>query len=347
MKVSRVDSAVGSILEVELQDGEEAVVVSDTHLGLRFRGRSLSRYEDFAEFLAKYCRDEKVSLVVLLGDIFEFWNASVGDIVRSAYDPVKELAKADKTIVYVAGNHDRIIANLRLESRRGRGDLYVVPDFFILKVGGRRFLLLHGHQLDTLFLRVKSLWKLQSYIYVLSESLFYLPGPLEWVFAGLSTLILLLILATFGVSSLSGELLLGLAAFFLLSPMIILSWRKLQDKVWYGLIQGLAARVFRSRLRGKSLSNIAVSKPLHALLDMLESVPEIGRVDGVILGHTHVPELLVENSRIFANSGSWVENGVNDCCTFVRLSSRLIELGKWEGGVAKTLRTAELPAEQL
>ncbi len=341
MKVEEVDSEVGRFLEVELEDGEEAVVVSDVHLGLKLRGKELSKHREFAEFLSRYCSDERVKLIVLLGDIFEFWNARVGDIVRNAYDPLKELAKSDKNVVYVAGNHDRLVASLRLESNRGRGDLYIVPDFFVLKVGGKRFLLLHGHQLDTLFLRVKGLWKLQSYIYILSESLLSLPGPLEWIFAGLATLILLLIIKTFSVSTLSGEILLILAAFFLLSPLAILSWRRLQDKVWYSLVEGVGVKLFKSRLRGKSLSHIAVSRPLHALVEMLESVPAVGRVDGVILGHTHVPELLLENTRLLANAGSWVENGENDCCTFVRVSSKAVTLGKWEGNGVRVLGSVD------
>ncbi|QOJ79219.1 UDP-2,3-diacylglucosamine diphosphatase [Infirmifilum lucidum] len=337
MRVKRVDSEVGSFLEVELGDGEEAVVVSDVHLGLRLRNRELSKHGEFADFLSSYCSDEKVKLVVLLGDIFEFWNARVGDIVRNAYYPVKALAKVDKDVVYVAGNHDRLVASLRLESSRGRGDLYIVPDFFVLKVNGKKFLLLHGHQLDTLFLRVKSLWKVQSYIYILSESFLSLPGPLEWFFAGLATLILLLIIGALGVSTLTGEILLVLAAFFLLSPLAILSWRKLQDKIWYGIVEGIGVKLLKSRLRGKSLSHIAVSKPLRAIVNVLESVPEVGRVDGVILGHTHVPELLLENSRLLANTGSWVENGENDYCTFVRVSSRAVTLGKWEGNGVRVL----------
>ncbi|MEZ0345786.1 MAG: UDP-2,3-diacylglucosamine diphosphatase, partial [Infirmifilum sp.] len=306
MRIRKVESEVARTLEVELSDDEEAVIISDTHLGLRYRGRELSRSEELADFLENVSRDSRVKLLVLLGDIFEFWSAGVGDIIRSSYDPMKVLAASDKTVVYVAGNHDRIVSHLQLESRRGRGDLYAVPDFLILKAGGKKYLLLHGHQLDTLFTHVKGLWKLQSYVYILTEPLFSLPGPSEWILAAISTLVLASILATVKASTLSEEIILTLAALFLATPLLLLSWRKLQDRLWYGFIQRIAYRMSKSRLRGKSLENLSVSKPLKHLTRMLETLPEIGKIDGVIIGHTHVPELIVENNRVYANPGAWV-----------------------------------------
>ncbi|MEZ0346487.1 MAG: hypothetical protein ABWK01_08040, partial [Infirmifilum sp.] len=83
-------------------------------------------------------------------------------------------------------------------------------------------------------------------------------------------------------------------------------------------------------------------KPLKHLTRMLETLPEIGKIDGVIIGHTHVPELIVENNRVYANPGAWVENSHKDICTFIRISNNHITLGKWENSQAITLNQATL-----
>ncbi|MGB9709057.1 UDP-2,3-diacylglucosamine diphosphatase [Infirmifilum uzonense] len=343
MRIGWLESEIGKILEVELTEAEEAIAISDTHLGLKYKGRELSKSRELSEFLEKILGDNNVKLIVLLGDIFDFWSAKVGDIIRSAYDPVKVLVGSDKTIIYVAGNHDRIVSWIKLESSRGKGDIYTVPDFFILNVGGRKYLLLHGHQLDALFTRFKGLWKIQSYVYILSESLFSLPGPSEWMLAALSAGSFAFLLASITANNVLQEFILFLVSILLLSPLLVMLWRKLQDRIWYGLLEELNMKLSKSRLRGKSLRHLSVSKPLNRFLRSLESIPQIGRIDGVVLGHTHVPELLVEEGRVYANTGSWIENGHNSTCTFVRITSHMITLGKWENGRETKIHEASLP----
>lgn len=318
---------------------EEVLVFSDVHFGLRFNGRELSLHEELAEFLESVLEGgEHPRLVVLLGDIFELWSASLRDVFSDAFDSLRLLSRLDSTIVFVPGNHDRVTTRLHLESLRGGGGFVIAPEIVLLDIDGKKVLLFHGHQLDGLFLAVKGLWKLQSYVYIFSESLMSLPGPLEWVFAAVAATTVLLLMVLIQATSLLMEAAIVLSALILLSPMVILLWRKAQDKIWYGFVQPLASRLLKSRLRGKSLQSLAVSKPLRRLIGFLESFPSVGKLDLVVFGHTHVPEYLAEGGRLILNTGSWVRSNSStgvDNKTYVRIKNGKVVLAKWEGSEIK------------
>uniref|UniRef100_A0A7J3X927 UDP-2,3-diacylglucosamine diphosphatase n=1 Tax=Thermofilum pendens TaxID=2269 RepID=A0A7J3X927_THEPE len=336
-----VDLAGLQVPLISLEEGEEAVVLSDTHLGLRLGDRVKDKHEELAAFISRMRRDPRVKLFILLGDIFELWSAPLKDVVTSSYEPLRELARSDATVVFVAGNHDRVLAGLRLMSARGAGDVLVAPELLLLDAGGKRVLLFHGHQLDAAFLITKSLWKAQSYVYMLSEALSALPGNLEWVLALLSLFLLVLLFTLVNATTPLVEFVLLLAAIFLVSPPLVLVWRRVQDRVWYSLIQPIAYRLSRGRLRGKSVRTLAVSKPLAKLVSLVEEL--MGRVDVVVFGHTHIPELIVENRRVVANSGSWIENdGQTPSCTYVRISSKEVKLARWSEGAEVVLGEALL-----
>jgi len=321
---------------VHLAKDENAIVFSDVHFGLRYGGRTLSLHEDLSNFLDHLNDEDKTRLLVLLGDIFELWSGSLRDVFQDALNPLRLIARLSSSVIFVPGNHDRISARMYFPGSRWAGEIYVTPDILLLDVEGKKVLLFHGHQLDNLFLLTKGLWRVQSYIYLFSEMLFALPGPLEWFFAALATLTVLLLLFLFHATSLLMEATIILASIILFSPLIILLWRDLQDKVWYGFVQKIGPRLFKSRLRGKSIESLAVSKPLKKLVSFLESYPEIGRVDVVIFGHTHVPGFLVSNGKVFINTGSWVKNSYNsdngvENKTYVRIEGGKVRLCKWDG----------------
>jgi UDP-2,3-diacylglucosamine pyrophosphatase LpxH len=320
---------------IHLGSHEEAVVFSDTHFGLNYGGEELSLHEELSNFLEWLSSDGGPSLLVLLGDIFEFWSASLRDVFLDAFNPLRLIARLNSSVVFVSGNHDRIPSRIHFPGSRWAGEFHTTPDILLLDIDGRKVLLFHGHQLDSLFIAVKGLWRVQSYVYLFSEMLFALPGPLEWFFAGLATLTVLLLLFLFQATSLLMEATIILASIILFSPLIILLWRDLQDKVWYGIVQKIGPKLFKSRLRGKSIESLAVSKPLRKLVSFLESYPEIGRVDLVIFGHTHVPGYLVSNGKVFINTGSWVrnsydsDNGVENK-TYARIGGGKVRLCRWD-----------------
>jgi UDP-2,3-diacylglucosamine pyrophosphatase LpxH len=322
---------------ISLEEGEEAVVVSDLHLGLRYGNRFLAKFREFEEFL-KHLAARKPALLVLLGDVLELWSAKASEVFAAAYAPLRALAKLDCRVLYVAGNHDRIVAHLGRKRFFERDNLLVAPEYAVLECGGRRGLLFHGHQLDWKFVKLRWLWRLEPYVYLLSETLYALPWASEWVVAlGYVALLPAVMAATNGAPP-PLRLAAAASALLLSAPLIVLFWRAVQDRFWYGLVQPLA----RSRLRGKSLASPAVSRPLSNLLSLIEA-NGFGKVDFVVFGHTHVPELARgEGGRLIANCGSWVEEPGRPCCTFVRISSGRVELGRWTGSGEEVLAAEAL-----
>ncbi|RLE93781.1 MAG: hypothetical protein DRN04_05955 [Thermoprotei archaeon] len=336
LKVESAELNGKTVLKIVLEEGEEAIIISDTHFGLRIKGNYATSYRQLAK-LAEYIREKgkQIKLVVLLGDIFDFWQADASDLMNSSYEFIRELMKLDATIVYAAGNHDRIVAKIALRS--SKGDIYVVPDFFLLKSGGKTFLLIHGHQFDRLFLATKGLWKIQSYIYTLSEALLALPGPLEWGIAILSALSTVTLVYVTPPLPHPLDLIFYYASAVLILPLIILVWRTLQSKFWYLLIKPLSASVLKGRTRGKTLGQLIKKKSFVKYIEFYKSI--INPLDGIIFGHTHVPGVIKWNNLLIANTGSWIREKEVLCNTFIKISNGEIKLYQWKQGKAKNIAT--------
>ncbi len=327
MEVERTVMHGIQTLVARLEEGEEALVVSDTHFGLKVRGVVETDYRGLTEALDRVASEGRVKLVVLLGDIFELWTGGVGDILSTSYDFLRRLAGLDVTIIYVSGNHDRVVSNLALKSETGLGDLYVVPDFFVLEVGGERLVLLHGHQFDGLFSATKGLWKIQSYIYALSEALIALPGPLEWLLAFLSAALVFVIFSVAYTPDVPSLAALYAAAIFLLAPLIILVWRELQSRIWYLLVIPLSG-IMRGRSRGKSIQALAKKRSFTNTLRLLQEIT--GGFQGIVFGHTHVPGIDRVGGVLAVNTGSWVlEEETHD--TFLIIGDGGLRLYQWVG----------------
>lgn len=317
---------------VKLERGEEAIVISDVHFGLKHRGRFLTRFEELERFF-KQLAERPPSLLVLLGDIFELWSARVSEVLSTAIAPLKRLAELNTLIAYVAGNHDRVIAHLSRKGFFASENVLIAPELVVLECGGKRGLLLHGHQLDWRFTRLKGLWRAEPYIYVLSESLSALPWSLEWVLAASYAAVTPLLLYLTEGAPIAYRAFATTSVLLLTAPLLVLLLRNAQGRLWYSLVQPLASRLSRSRLRGRAFE--AVGGSLSRLLSELEA-GGLGRIDFVVFGHTHVPELAVNGEgRVIANSGSWVSEPGSLSCTFVRIDGIKIELAQWSGGEAK------------
>ena len=322
---------------ISLEEGEEAVVVSDLHLGLRYRDRFLTKFREFEEFLKRLV-SRGPTLLVLLGDVLELWSAKASEVFATAYAPFRVLAKLDSKVLYVVGNHDRIVAHLNKKGLFENENLVVAPEYVVIECKGKRGLFFHGHQLDWKFVKLKWLWRLEPYVYLLSEVLYALPWASEWVVAiGYIALLPTVMLVTRG-APLPLRMAAALSAMLLSAPLIVLFWRAIQDKFWYGIVHPLT----RSRLRGKGLASPAVSRALSNLLSLIEA-NGFGRVDFAVFGHTHVPELTRDREgRLIANSGSWVEEPGKPCCTFVRISGGRVMLERWAGSSEEVLAVEPL-----
>lgn len=93
-----------------------ALVISDTHFGA-WTGRDLLREDFFLERLEPEL--EGIDELIVLGDLFDFLFASVGEAVDAA-DGLLGLFAAKlrgKRLVFVAGNHDHHLVHRDLENR--------------------------------------------------------------------------------------------------------------------------------------------------------------------------------------------------------------------------------------
>lgn len=322
---------------ISLEKGEEAIIVSDTHFGLKYKEKFMSKFKEFEKFLKSFTDTKRPALLVLLGDIFEFWTARASEILFSALSPLRQLVKLDSNIVYVVGNHDRIAAHLNKGGVLEGEKLIIAPDYVVLECGGKRGLLFHGHQLDWKFIKLRWIWRVETYIYLLSETLSVLPWALEWILAlGYITILPLLLYLTEG-APLTYRAFTLISALLLLAPIIVLLWRAVQDNVWYGVVQPLSYRLSKGRLRGKTIASGQVRKALENLLSLVES-NGLGRMDFVIFGHTHVPGLIKdENGKIIANTGGWVEGLEGSSCSFLKVSDEGITLSRWNGSQEEIL----------
>ena len=115
-------------------------VISDSHFGLE-----LDDYPDkrrrklFFEFLDKISKDS--DLLVLLGDIFDFWFEYGHVIPKIYFDILRNLSKfaQDHRVVFIGGNHDMWADGFFKEM-----GIEVYPCDFELEIEEKRVFLAHG-----------------------------------------------------------------------------------------------------------------------------------------------------------------------------------------------------------
>jgi UDP-2,3-diacylglucosamine pyrophosphatase LpxH len=118
-----------------------AVFISDVHLG--FKG---CRAAELLDFL----RRVELEQLYLVGDIFDlwalkrrfYWPDAHNDVLRAIVDKSRHGVR----VVYVPGNHDR---NLREYEGWVLGRIEVVREAVHETADGRRFLVLHGDEFDS------------------------------------------------------------------------------------------------------------------------------------------------------------------------------------------------------
>lgn len=124
-------------------------VISDLHMGDNGRRDHLAVHdrEKLLHRFLDYVEAENGELVIL-GDLFEFCRCNLGKVLvnrKSLLDRFTEMG-----VTYVVGNHDVELAPLI------GADMLRHPFFnnmthpFTRKIGGRKFMFMHGHELDPL-----------------------------------------------------------------------------------------------------------------------------------------------------------------------------------------------------
>jgi len=124
------------------------VWVSDLHLGTRS-----SNTTAFLDFL----RDYEIGTLYIVGDLIDVWQLRRGVYWPQQHNDViqKLLRKARKgtRVIYIPGNHDEFVSGFCGDY----GNITIQRHAIHRTANGRRLLVIHGHELDTVVQNVRSL----------------------------------------------------------------------------------------------------------------------------------------------------------------------------------------------
>ena len=122
------------------------VWISDVHLGTRSSN---------AGSLLDFHRDFEFETLYIVGDLIDVWQLRRGVYWPQQHNDViqKVLRKARKgtRIIYIPGNHDEFVSGFYGEY----GNIAIQQQAIHTTVDGRRMLIIHGHELDTVVQNIK------------------------------------------------------------------------------------------------------------------------------------------------------------------------------------------------
>jgi UDP-2,3-diacylglucosamine pyrophosphatase LpxH len=123
-----------------------AAWISDVHLGTRTSN---------AEALLQFLRDYDCERLYVVGDLIDIWQLRRGRFWPQQHNDViqKILRKARKgvPVVYIPGNHDEFVSTFA----GTYGNISIQNHAIHVTADGRRILVIHGHELDTVVQNVK------------------------------------------------------------------------------------------------------------------------------------------------------------------------------------------------
>jgi predicted phosphodiesterase len=314
-------------------DDKSVIVVSDLHLGLEGQQNVNKDFSDFLEYLGKlkpkgapgehltvsidgkmrelYAPDK----FVLLGDIVDLWsprNNSYSSALEDSFPLISSLLGFPAKIVYVAGNHDEEIAEIKGCFPKGSPTrVKINQDHYPdnppdkkgnnqctgIKIGDLRYFFLHGQQFDMMF---NTAGILQDYPGWVSKNymLFREHPVLKWgcrLLCGVSFVYIL--------ASIIWSLTLPFeeAAYFILGLTLIITLFTIEPTSFRALWDFL-----NRRIKAKTAT-------IETIIEEGFWKPEAGNnllADVVVFGHTHVADdskdrYLSEYHKRFINSGAW------------------------------------------
>ena len=120
--------------------------ISDVHLGTRGAN---------AAALLEFLRDYEFETLYVVGDLIDIWQLRRGIYWPQQHNDViqKILRKSRKgtRVVYIPGNHDEMVNQFD----GAYGNITIEPQVIHETADGRRILVMHGHELDTVVQNVK------------------------------------------------------------------------------------------------------------------------------------------------------------------------------------------------
>lgn len=134
-----------------------SVFISDVHLG--FKGCS-------AEFLLDFLHSFEAETIYLVGDIIDLWSLKKSFFWPQAHNNVIRTllgkAKNGARVIYIPGNHD---SAFREYDGMQFGNVHIVREAIHQTADGRRFLVLHGDEFDSVIKASPMLESLGSHAY--------------------------------------------------------------------------------------------------------------------------------------------------------------------------------------
>lgn len=321
---------------------EPVIVVSDVHLG----GKG-SNYQDFWDFLdwltslpatgkTFTCDGDEVTIrkpgtIVLLGDILELWDPREDDrnyVAKDALTPLSILNELDCNIIYVIGNHDEDVFEIRKIWKakgvkfpyQGKGTFKIVFRSYPervkgtkrvegVKIGQKRYAFLHGHQFD----RFQVFYKISRFLKVRFD-------PIDWH----QDLANVSFTKNVGLKKNRGSLLFGLLLILYILGYVF--WFKdAEIGSGWGIFWVIISAFFVVTILPKVVTWLnteiwrrntgKIVPKCKPVKDVIEEryVPEKGKhidADVIVFGHTHYPGYYTKKSdekkKVFINTGCWV-----------------------------------------
>ncbi len=120
--------------------------ISDVHLGTR---------GSQAEALLDFLRDHEFQTLYVVGDLIDVWALRRGIYWPQTHnDVIQKLLRAGRKgtrVIYIPGNHDEFVAGFIGHF----GAVEILPRDIHTTADGRRLLIIHGHELDTVIQNIK------------------------------------------------------------------------------------------------------------------------------------------------------------------------------------------------
>jgi len=143
----------------------KTVVISDLHLGYEKFNK-----QQFEQFLNHLEKEDDVSHIILLGDIFDLWRADPINSISYAFPYMERLKKLGE-IHYVIGNHDyhNYVSCLILNETENFLGMKIHYPYYILN---NDIFLMHGDYFDIYMFRF-----MEKAIYAVYEAIYYAYEP--------------------------------------------------------------------------------------------------------------------------------------------------------------------------
>jgi UDP-2,3-diacylglucosamine pyrophosphatase LpxH len=120
--------------------------ISDVHLGTR---------GSKADALLEFLREHEFEKLYVVGDLIDVWSLRRGIYwPQSHNDVIQKLLRAGRKgtrVIYIPGNHDEFVAGFFGHF----GAVEIMPRDIHTTADGRRLLVIHGHELDTVVQNIK------------------------------------------------------------------------------------------------------------------------------------------------------------------------------------------------